>query len=138
MREPVRPTLISACVLRAPLLPAAALDTDVRRLAATPAVAGAPARPGADLAAAGDDASAWAARRRYLRRAAFRPTPQGPWAGVCMGSLGARTQIVTAATRVHVRPSWAELAAYGRTLLDEPELLAGVRLRRTPSLLWRM
>jgi thiopeptide-type bacteriocin biosynthesis protein len=137
MREPVRSTLVSGYVLRAPLLPASALDADVRRLARAPEVAAALAGASADLAAAGDDAAAWAARRRYLRRAAFRPTPQGPWAGVCVGSLGARTRVATGKTRLVTRPTWAALAALGRSLLDEPTRLAGVRLRCTPSLLWR-
>src|SRR5437773_1525473 len=62
MRKAVRPTLVSAVLVRAPLLPAAALDGDVRRLARTPEVARALAQASADPAAAAADAAAWAAR----------------------------------------------------------------------------
>jgi thiopeptide-type bacteriocin biosynthesis protein len=71
----------------------------------------------------------------YARRAAFRPTPHGLWAGVAMGTLGPRTAVETGPMRPHLTLSWARLFALGRELLANPEIRAGTRLCVTPSLL---
>src|SRR6185436_4496428 len=79
-----------------------------------------------------------ASRRRYLARAAFRCTPHGLWAGVGVGRVADKTVVASGqALAAHEAPRWADLAALGRSLLDEPARREKVRLRRTPSLLWR-
>lgn len=74
-----------------------------------------------------------AAVERYARRAAFRPTPHGLWAGVGVGRTAAQTRLQTGTPAARLTPSWARLAALGRALLDRPELRAQTRLRRAPS-----
>jgi thiopeptide-type bacteriocin biosynthesis protein len=129
--------LVSRFLLRAPLLPVRAARRPVEALRTHPLGADAVALASADLAAALERGgpAATAALARYGRRASFRPTPHGLLAGVGVGSLGARTSLSTAEVKAHLRPSWAALASLGRSLLDEPEVRASVRLRVTPSLL---
>src|SRR5215212_9395029 len=122
-------------VLRAPLLPVAALRDPVAALRRHPLGAQAVALASPDLAAAlalgsrgRSPAAARAALERYARRAAFRPTPAGLLAGVAPGTLGARTRVATAAARALVQPSWRALAALGRGLLDQAEVRPHVRL----------
>src|SRR5205814_7863758 len=76
------------------------------------------------------------ALERYARRAAFRPTPSGLLAGVCLGELGPRTEVATGTPAAHLSPSWGRVEAFARALLDDPAVREKVRLRRTPSL-WR-
>ncbi|HEX2659267.1 MAG TPA: thiopeptide-type bacteriocin biosynthesis protein, partial [Polyangia bacterium] len=128
-------------VYRAPLLPVRALRDaagPARRLAAHPLGSTALRLASADLsealASGRGDARARAAIGRYARRAAFRPTPNGFWAGVGVGTLAARTRVRTGGARGHLSPSWQSLAALGRGLLDDPDIRPRARLRRAPSL----
>jgi thiopeptide-type bacteriocin biosynthesis protein len=127
---PVPLIVVSRWLLRAPLLPLEALGRSPRAVFREP-----DARRALTWAAPslGDDASR--ALEGFARRAAFRPTPHGLWAGVAVGELGARTRIATSKTRAHVTVSWARLAALGRALLDEPVARAAARLRVAPSVL---
>src|SRR4051812_29756630 len=77
-------------------------------LLASPSLASAPAGARKDRAL-----------ERYARRAAFRPTPHGLLAGVCMGQLGARTAVATGAPSAHLVPSWARIDSLARALLDD-------------------
>lgn len=72
---------------------------------------------------------------RYRRRAAFRPTPHGLWAGVAVGSLAARTAIATGEPSASFRITWKRLADLGRALMADPEVRTHARLRRAPSLI---
>jgi thiopeptide-type bacteriocin biosynthesis protein len=120
-------------LLRAPLLPEAALKDPVRAL-------GRHALGGRAIELANPGLPAIPARRRrlivdrYARRAAFRPTPHGLLAGVCVGELAARTRVATGTPSAHLAPTWARVAALGRALLERAELRAAVRLRAAPSL----
>ena len=86
-------------LFRAPLLPLRALGDARAALAASRLGEAALRLASPDLAAALGrkrvDARARAAIGRYARRAAFRPTPSGFWAGVGVGRLGRGTQIRT-------------------------------------------
>ena len=77
---------LSRFVVRAPLLPLSSLRRPAREALSHPLAVQALAHlpPDADRA-----------RENYARRAAFRPTPHGLWAGVLMGSLGARARVAT-------------------------------------------
>jgi len=70
---------------------------------------------------------------RYARRAAFRTTPQGLLAGVCVGELGDGIRIATGRPAPALAPSWARMAALGRALLDDPAVRGRVRVRAAPS-----
>ncbi len=120
-------------LLRAPLLPAAALTRGARALLRHPL-----GRTAVELASPSLAAAAAGPRRdraldRYARRAAFRPTPHGLFAGVCMGKLAARTTIATGAPEAWLTPSWARIEELARLLLDDPELRERTRLRLAPS-----
>jgi thiopeptide-type bacteriocin biosynthesis protein len=120
-------------LLRAPLLP----ERDWRRrgaLAAHPLGADALALASLRLAAATDSPERRRALDRYGRRAAFRATPSGLLAGVCVGALGRATRIETGTPRPHLAPTWARLAALGRALLDDEATRVRTRLRAAPSL----
>jgi len=125
-------------LFRAPLLSMRALDDARRVLREHPLGATAVALASPALAAAMDKApraaATAAAIERYARRAAFRATPHGLWAGVGVGRIAGRTRVQTATPSVRLQPSWGRLAALGRALLDRSELRAQVRLRRAPSL----
>jgi len=125
-------------LFRAPLLPVRALADARRGLSAHPLGATALALASPALAAAvarrPRAAATAAAVARYARRAAFRPTPHGLWAGVGVGRLAAQTRVRTGAPAAHLAPSWALLAGLGRALLDRGDLRAHARLRRAPSL----
>jgi thiopeptide-type bacteriocin biosynthesis protein len=120
-------------LLRAPLLP----ERDWRRrgaLASHALGAGALALASEGLAAAADSPARRRALERYGRRAAFRTTPAGLLAGVCLGALGRATRVETGAPRAHLAPTWARLAALGRALLDDEANREKTRLRAAPSL----
>lgn len=119
-------------VLRAPLLPERAWRR-AGALEAHPLGATALALASADLAGASDSPGRRRAVERYSRRAAFRATPSGLLAGVCVGALGEVTQVATGAPRPVLAPTWARLAALGRALLDDAEVRPHVRLRLAPS-----
>jgi thiopeptide-type bacteriocin biosynthesis protein len=124
---------LSRFLLRAPLLPVAALPRAARALATHPLGADAIAVASPTLAAARDGAARRQSLERYARRAAFRATPSGLLAGVCVGELGSRTAIATGAPAPHLAPSWARVDALAQMLLHDPEIRDGVRLRRAPS-----
>jgi len=126
-------------LFRAPLLPLAALRDPRAALAASPFGEAALRMASPDLAAAlarkRMDARAAAAIGRYARRAAFRPTPSGFWAGVGVGKLGRATRVRTGAPETRVAPTWQRLAAVGRGILEDLNIRDGARLRRAPSLI---
>ncbi|HEX9103322.1 MAG TPA: lantibiotic dehydratase, partial [Polyangia bacterium] len=70
------------------------------------------------------------ARRSYARRAAFRATPHGLWAGVGVGALGDETRAATGPMRAEVTVAYERLWQLGRQRLDP----ATARLRVAPSL----
>ena len=124
---------LSTFLLRAPLLP----ERDWRRRRALESHAlGATALALASerLTAAADSAGRRRALERYGRRAAFRATPSGLLAGVCLGVLGETTRVATGTPRAALAPTWARVAALGRALLDDDETRARVHLRVAPSL----
>ena len=122
-------------LLRAPLLPARAVWRGPRTLAAHPLGADAVRLASPSLARAPAGSRRDRALERYARRAAFRATPHGLLAGVCMGTLAARTEIATGRPAAHLAPRWARVDAFARTLLDDPTLRARSRLRVAPSAL---
>ncbi|HEX6838037.1 MAG TPA: hypothetical protein VF334_15775, partial [Polyangia bacterium] len=71
-----------------------------------------------------------AARAAYARRAAFRATPHGLWAGVGVGALGDETRAATGPMRAQVTVAYERLWAIGKERLDP----ATARLRVAPSL----
>jgi thiopeptide-type bacteriocin biosynthesis protein len=119
-------------VVRAPLLPERAWRR-ARALEAHPLGATALGLASADLAAASDSPARRRAVERYSRRAAFRATPSGLLAGVCVGALGEVTSVATGTPRPVLAPTWARLAALGRALLDDEAVRRQVRLRVAPS-----
>ncbi|HZS36515.1 MAG TPA: thiopeptide-type bacteriocin biosynthesis protein [Polyangia bacterium] len=128
--------VISRWLLRAPLLPVAALERPARGAFAFAGELGALALElGAPALARAKTAEAARALENYARRAAYRPTPHRLWAGVSVGKLGARTRIATGGPRAYVTVSWARLAALGRALLDDARVRDAARLRAAPSLL---
>ena len=124
---------LSRFLLRAPLLPVAALPRAAQELAAHPLGATAIAIASPTLAAAKDGAARRRSVERYARRAAFRATPSGLLAGVCVGELGPRTAIATGTPAPHLAPSWARVDALAQALLHEPKVRDRVRLRAAPS-----
>ena len=121
-------------VLRAPALSAAAsfLASDVLAFAASGAIVG----NALALAPLGAREETARARRRYLARMAFRPTPDRLFAGAAVGTLGDETRLATGgAGRAHLHVRWGVLAACARALLGTPAVREAVRLRVTPSLL---
>ncbi|MGZ3407667.1 MAG: lantibiotic dehydratase, partial [Polyangia bacterium] len=71
------------------------------------------------------------ARANYARRAAFRATPHGLWAGVGVGALGAETRAATGPMRAEVTVAYERLWRIARERLDP----AVAQLRVAPSLL---
>ena len=129
---------ISRFLLRAPLLPVRGLRNPRAALQRHALGAMAVELASPDLAAAlqkKPSSAAAAALFRYARRAAFRPTPAGLLAGVAVGRLGARTRLQTDEVGAVLAPTWERVAALGRALLAQPELLPHVRLRIAPSLM---
>lgn len=124
---------LSRFLLRAPLLPIAALSRAAAALGKHPLGAAAIALASPTLAAAKPGAARQRALVRYARRAAFRATPSGLLAGVCLGELGAKTDVATGTPAAHLAPSWARVDALARALLDDPALRDQVRLRAAPS-----
>jgi hypothetical protein len=132
------PAIISRFLWRAPLLPVADLLRSPRELfgAELPALALELAQPtlarAARLARPGGEAER--ALGNFARRAAFRPTPHGLWAGAGVGQLGERTRARSGPMRAHITVVYARLAGLARARLDEPAWRARLRLRVTPSL----
>jgi len=122
-------------LLRAPLLPASALWRGTRALTRHPLGAQAVALASPSLARAQPGTRKDRALERYARRAAFRPTPHGLLAGVCIGKLGERTAVATGAPAARLAPGWARMDSLARALLDDPDLRARTRLRVAPSAL---
>ncbi len=125
---------LSRFLLRAPLLPIATLPRATQALTAHPLGATAIALASPALAAAKAGPARRQSIERYARRAAFRATPSGLLAGVCVGELGPRTSIATGAPAPHLAASWARVDALAQALLHEPEVRDQVRLRAAPSL----
>jgi len=71
-----------------------------------------------------------AARANYERRAAFRATPHGLWAGVGVGRLGDETRAATGKMRAEVTVAYERLWRIARERLDP----ATAKLRVAPSL----
>jgi thiopeptide-type bacteriocin biosynthesis protein len=126
---------LSRVLLRAPLLPVRALARARRALLANPLGALALELASPSLAASKPGPARDRAVDRYARRAAFRSTPSGLLAGVCLGKLGPKTDVGTGAPAARLAPSWARLDALARALLEEPEIRERVRLRTSPSAL---
>ncbi len=124
---------LSRVLIRAPLLPVRALPHAARALAAHPLGADAIALASPSLAAARPDAARARAVERYARRAAFRPTPSGLLAGVCVGTLGTSTEVATGTPAAWLAPSWARMAMAASHLLDDPEVQERAQLRVAPS-----
>lgn len=129
--------LVPRFLLRAPLLPVRERTRRARAILDHPLGRDALAVASPALLAALSRGERPPALDRYARRAAFRPTPHGLWAGVAVGRLGARTAIQTGVPRAHLTLRWSYLFALGRSLLERAEIRAQVRLRRAPSLIWR-
>ena len=70
------------------------------------------------------------ARAKYERRAAFRATPHGLWAGVGMGTLGDETRAATGAMRAEITVAYERLWRIARERMDP----ATAKLRVAPSL----
>ena len=124
---------LSRFLLRAPLLPTASLARAARALTAHPLGAAAIAVASPTLAAAAAGPARDRSITRYARRAAFRATPSGLLAGVCVGELGPKTEIATGTPAPHLAPSWARVDALAQALLHEPAIRDRVRLRAAPS-----
>jgi len=122
-------------LLRAPLLPASAVWRGARALLRAPLGTDAVQLASPSLARAPAGARRDRALERYARRAAFRATPHGLLAGVCMGTLADRTAIATGTPSAHLAPGWARMEGLARALLDDPDLRARTRLRIAPSAL---
>jgi thiopeptide-type bacteriocin biosynthesis protein len=127
--------IVSHVLLRAPLLPTRALTNPLAALEAHPLGPAALKLASAALSKYPDDRAA-RARRRYAQRAAFRPTPQGLWAGVALGRVvDGPSRVELGEPRASLAASWARLASLGRALLDTEEGWRAARLRQAPSLL---
>jgi thiopeptide-type bacteriocin biosynthesis protein len=126
---------LEAFLLRAPLLRERDWARAGSALEEHPLGAAAIALASPTLAAGKDTPARRRAMERYGRRAAFRATPAGLLAGVCVGALGGTTRVATGTPRAALAPSWARLAALGRALLDDEPTRARTRLRAAASLL---
>lgn len=126
---------------RAPLLPARGLADAPLRLMAHPWGRQALAQASPSLAAALANAPATGTDKtrraisRFARRASYRPTPQGLWAGVGVGLLGPRLRVDTGTPGLSHQPRWRDVRAAARALLDGAEVREKVCLRVSPSLL---
>jgi thiopeptide-type bacteriocin biosynthesis protein len=126
---------LSRFLLRAPLLPVSALWRGPRALLRHRLGADAVRLASPSLARAPAGARRDRALERYARRAAFRATPHGLLAGVCLGALAPRTAVATGTPAAHLTPSWARIDQLARALLDDPALRARTKLRVAPSAL---
>ena len=124
---------LSRFLLRAPLLPTASLSRAARALTAHPLGAAAIAVASPTLAGAAAGRARDRSITRYARRAAFRATPSGLLAGVCVGVLGPKTEMATGSAAPYLAPSWARVDALARALLDDSSVRERVRLRAAPS-----
>ena len=122
-------------LLRAPLLPASAVWRGARALLRARLGSDAVQLASPSLARAPAGARRDRALERYARRAAFRATPHGLLAGVCMGTLADRTAVATGTPAAHLAPGWARMEGLARALLDDPALRGRTRLRIAPSAL---
>jgi Lantibiotic dehydratase, N terminus len=120
-------------LLRAPLLAEGELG-DERALEKHPLGADAIALASEGVAGAAESEGRRRAMGRYARRAAFRTTPQGLLAGVCVGRLGGGLAVATGAPSARLTPAWGRMAALARALLDDESARDHVRLRQAPSL----
>jgi len=125
---------LTAFLLRAPLLRERELGRAREALVAHELGAAAIELASGALSTAADSAARRRALERYGRRAAFRATPSGLLAGVCVGALDHATRVATGTPVARLAPTWARVAALGRALLDDEALRARVRLRAAPSL----
>ena len=123
---------LSRFLLRAPLLPISTLPRATQALTGHALGADAIALASPALAAAKPGPARRQSLGRYARRAAFRTTPSGLLAGVCVGELGPQTLIATGSAGAHLAPSWARVDALAQALLHEPAVRDGVRLRTAP------
>ena len=136
LRAPMPYVPLPKLLFRAPLLPLRALWDGRRGLQAHRLGAAAISLASPNLAASGSaprTAQAKLALDRYHRRAAFRPTPHGLFAGVGVGALGVRARIRTGTPTPVWRITWQRFAELGRALLEEPAVREHARLRRAPS-----
>jgi lantibiotic biosynthesis protein len=124
---------LSRFLLRAPLLPTASLARAARALMAHPLGPAAIAIASPTLAGAAPGSARDRSITRYARRAAFRATPSGLLAGVCVGELGPKTDVATGSPAPYLAPSWARADALARALLDDSSVRDRVRLRAAPS-----
>ncbi len=122
-------------LLRAPLLKAAEWQRGARALERHPLGAQALTLASPELAKARPGERRQRAVDRYGRRAAFRPTPSGLLAGVCVGRLDGKTRVSTGTPRAHLAPGWAAVDAAARRLLDDEEVRRRTRLRVAPSVM---
>jgi len=120
-------------LLRAPLLPARDVWRGPRALLRHRLGGDAIRLASPSLARAAAGARRDRALERYARRAAFRATPHGLLAGVCMGRLAERTAVATGTPAAHLAPGWSRVEGLARALLDDPALRARTRLRVAPS-----
>ena len=122
-------------LLRAPLLPTSALWRGSRALLRNRLGRAAVELASPSLAAAASGPRRDRALDRYARRAAFRATPHGLFAGVCMGTLARQTAVATGTPAAWLSPGWARVARLARLLIDDPELRVRTRLRLAASAL---
>ncbi len=133
---------LSRFLLRAPLLPTASLARAARALTAHPLGAAAIAVASPTLAGAAAGPARERSITRYARRAAFRATPSGLLAGVCVGELGPKTEIATGSPAPHLAPSWARVDALARRCSTTRRFAIGSgcarprRCRRTGAVRW--
>jgi thiopeptide-type bacteriocin biosynthesis protein len=71
----------------------------------------------------------------YARRASWRATPHGLWAGVGVGTLSERTRASTGAMRAKVTVAYERLWRFARAALEDPAARAAARVRVAPSLM---
>ena len=124
---------LNAFLLRAPLLPVAAWRRGAAALMKHPLGETAIALASPALADAKPGGARQRAMGRYGRRAAFRATPHGLFAGVCVGALGQETRVATGTPAAVMGPSFADVDRVARGLLDDVELRGRTALRLAPS-----
>ena len=82
------------------------------------------------------DARSERAHARYAKRAAFRATPHGLWAGVALAELSkGASALALGEPLADLTVSWERLAALGSALLSTDAGWRAARFRRAPSLL---
>jgi thiopeptide-type bacteriocin biosynthesis protein len=124
---------LDAFLLRAPLLPVAMWRRGAAALRGHPLGGRAIELASPGLARAKPGAARERALERYGRRAAFRATPHGLLAGVCVGALGPRTRVATGTPAAVTRASFEDIDRVARALLDDADLRPRTALRLAPS-----